>query len=175
VPRFLNGAVDGFDPVLADLYESFLFTFAVLWLGFEVDTGTPWNETWPSVRLSPHRLRHTFATLSLKFGATKEQMQKEMGHINPKTTEGYLHVPDANIAAAHRRFSPITNQLRPNVDRASANADAKTPSVQSLAEGERLTRLSYSKKAHEHVRQLAEGLQSGIKLPWIKDSFIRGK
>ncbi len=54
------------------------------------------------IRLSPHRLRHTFATLSLRYGATLEELRKEMGHSNPKTTEGYLHVPDSDIGAAHQ-------------------------------------------------------------------------
>ena len=62
-------------------------------------------------RLSPHRLRHTFATISLNYGATREELQKEMGHSNPETTEGYLHVPDSDIGAAHQQFSPLSNLL----------------------------------------------------------------
>lgn len=124
------------------------------------------------VRLSPHRLRHTFATLSLKYGAKREELQKEMGHSNPKTTEGYLHVPDDDISAAHRRFSPLSNLMRDSVGQGSPETEAKTPLSQIPTEMTLITSQKRAEKAHEQVRDLAEGLRSGITLPWIKDSFI---
>ncbi|MFC1952780.1 tyrosine-type recombinase/integrase [Chloroflexota bacterium] len=124
------------------------------------------------VRLSPHRLRHTFATLSLRYGATREELQKEMGHSNPKTTEGYLHVPDSEIGAAHQRFSPLSNLMRGRIEKGPPETDAKNPSHQSQIGESQITKPGYSKKLHEQIRGLAEEIQSGIRLPWIKDSFI---
>jgi hypothetical protein len=125
------------------------------------------------VRLSPHRLRHTFATLSLKYGAKREELQKEMGHSNPKTTEGYLHVPDDDVSAAHKRFSPLSNLMRDSVGQGSPETEAKTPLSQPSVDNKKGTpQRRYSKEAHEQVRGLAEELRSGISLPWITDSFI---
>lgn len=39
--------------------------------------------------ISPHSLRHTFATLSLDAGATLRDLQDAMGHRDPKTTMRY--------------------------------------------------------------------------------------
>jgi site-specific recombinase XerD len=39
--------------------------------------------------ISPHSLRHTFATLSLDAGADIRQVQVDMGHADPKTTIRY--------------------------------------------------------------------------------------
>jgi len=39
--------------------------------------------------ISPHSLRHTFATLSLDAGATLRDLQSAMGHRDPKTTMRY--------------------------------------------------------------------------------------
>jgi site-specific recombinase XerD len=64
-------------------------------------------------RLSAHKLRHTFATLSLKYGGNLEYIKKILGHTDIKTTsEAYLNVQDADVSAAHRRFSPLSNLQR---------------------------------------------------------------
>ena len=63
--------------------------------------------------LAPHRLRHTFATLSLRNGANLEYLRLALGHADIKTTsESYLAVSNRDVASAHRRFSPMAN-LRP--------------------------------------------------------------
>jgi len=60
--------------------------------------------------LAPHRLRHTFATLSLKNGSNLEYLRLAMGHTDIKTTsECYLAVSSRDVAAAHRSFSPMAN------------------------------------------------------------------
>jgi integrase/recombinase XerC len=123
-------------------------------------------------RLSPHRLRHTFATLSLNYGATREELQKEMGHSNPETTEGYLHVPDSDIGTAHQRFSPISNLIRSRVVKVlpetkilpvpNLSQEGKVPSTQSC----------HSTQVEEQIRGLAEQIKNSISLPWVKDTFI---
>jgi site-specific recombinase XerD len=67
-------------------------------------------------RLSAHKLRHTFATQSLKYGGNMEYIKKVLGHTDIKTTsEAYLNVQDADVSAAHRRFSPLSNLQRADV------------------------------------------------------------
>jgi integrase/recombinase XerD len=63
-------------------------------------------------RLSPHKLRHTKAVLSLKYGSNVEYQRKELGHHRISTTQGYLDVDDDDLAKAHRSYSPVTNLLK---------------------------------------------------------------
>ncbi|MEW9530572.1 tyrosine-type recombinase/integrase [Microbispora sp. NPDC049125] len=42
-----------------------------------------------AARLSPHSLRHSFATLALDAGVSLREVQDAMGHIDPRTTRGY--------------------------------------------------------------------------------------
>lgn len=42
-----------------------------------------------AARISPHGLRHTFATLALDGGATLDDLQDTMGHADPRTTRRY--------------------------------------------------------------------------------------
>ncbi len=63
-----------------------------------------------SQRLSPHKLRHTFATMSLKYGSNLEYIRLMLGHSDIRTTsEAYLHVANADLAEASKRTSPVVN------------------------------------------------------------------
>jgi len=63
-----------------------------------------------SQRLSPHKLRHTFATLSLKYGSNLEYVRLMLGHSDIKTTSKfYLHVANADLAEAFKDTSPAMN------------------------------------------------------------------
>ena len=46
------------------------------------------GEEWER-RISPHSLRHTFATIALEAGASLRRVQYAMGHQDPRTTERY--------------------------------------------------------------------------------------
>ena len=61
-------------------------------------------------RLSPHKLRHSFATWSLKYGSNLEYIRIMLGHSDIRTTsKAYLHMADADIAEASKRTSPVVN------------------------------------------------------------------
>jgi integrase/recombinase XerD len=63
-------------------------------------------------RLSPHKLRHTFATLSLKYGGNLEYVKIILGHSDIQTTsDSYLNVASADVKAAHEKFSPLSNLM----------------------------------------------------------------
>jgi integrase/recombinase XerC len=63
-----------------------------------------------SQRLSAHKLRHTFATLSLRFGNNLEYLRLALGHADIETTsKSYLAASDADVAIAQRRSSPMAN------------------------------------------------------------------
>lgn len=51
-------------------------------------------------RISPHILRHTAATRLLRSGASLPLVQAVLRHADIKTTTGYLHPTDADIARA---------------------------------------------------------------------------
>lgn len=60
-------------------------------------------------RLSPHKLRHSYATLSLRHGANLWYVRRTLGHTDIKTSEIYLSLTDADVAMAHKKFSPVAN------------------------------------------------------------------
>ena len=57
--------------------------------------------------VTAHCLRHTCATLLLNNGLPLEDLRRLLGHSSIATTQRYVHLVDADVAARYRAASPL--------------------------------------------------------------------
>ncbi|MDH5508108.1 MAG: tyrosine-type recombinase/integrase [Anaerolineae bacterium] len=64
-----------------------------------------------NLKLSPHTLRRTFATLAIRSKMNLLHLSALLGHADLKTTELYVQTLDQDLMEAHREHGPVDNIL----------------------------------------------------------------
>ena len=66
-------------------------------------------------KVTPHTLRHSFATDMLRSGADLRSVQSLLGHVNVTTTQVYTHVTDKHLREIHEKYHNKAKSKTQNV------------------------------------------------------------
>ncbi len=64
------------------------------------------------IKVTPHALRRTFATLSLRAGMNPLHLQALMGHSTLEMTRRYIQLVEDDLKEAHKKHGPVDRWLR---------------------------------------------------------------
>jgi integrase/recombinase XerD len=98
---------------LDDYLGSLLFNQDYLWLNYKGDKMsriTAFNITKKYLGLSPHVLRHSYATALILGGADLRVVQEFLGHVSMDTTQIYTHLHRQDLADTLKYHHPLSKE-----------------------------------------------------------------